>query len=455
MKTIYKNLLCGLCGLIFFSACEEKDERTVFSHSTPVIENAALSALTQSDAIVAGDSVEFTAVVSDPTTPLSTIEVQIVMNDRLVVKEKLRTKDQNATVKAKYKIPFYADLEDGTYPEVHLKLENVEGDVTEMTLPNEKNVKVNRPVFGSKLYLVDEIEDKVYELNKASGSAYDYELPVGSYGKSKHFRIAEKLESDGKTIDYSGFVWAKVNDQLEIVYDQQNSAMTIEDPLILDIQQIHFNVQSFAYTFDANWYEAMTIGGQEFATSTEYSGYLKVEIALTQGEEYKISGFSNLQTVLNPDFFTYISNSKARFEGLTGTYSLYYKPTTGFMYVEQASTVYPDAMWICGTGLGFPQTTYASTTKWDWTQPADYVFCRKISNGVFQGTFYAASTYDMKFFHQRTWGGEELSSNYTVSPASLISATSGGNLGSPAGFTAGVYKVVIDVNAKTITMTKN
>jgi hypothetical protein len=129
------------------------------------------------------------------------------------------------------------------------------------------------------------------------------------------------------------------------------------------------------------------------------------------------------------------------------------------MFVEQADAIYPDAMWICGTGLGFPKPAYAATIKWDWTQPTDYIFCKKVSDGVFEATFYAGSTYDMKFFHQRTWGGEERSDDgYTLSPANMIigggGATPNGNCASPTGFTAGVYKVKLDMNAKTITMEK-
>jgi hypothetical protein len=111
-------------------------------------------------------------------------------------------------------------------------------------------------------------------------------------------------------------------------------------------------------------------------------------------------------------------------------------------------------LWLDGTGLGFPGAPYKTTTSWNWNKPEDYVFCRKISDGIFQATFYAES-FDMKFFHQRMWGGEENSEMYTLTPASLIK-TGVDNQGQPNGnwvagadVIPGVYRVTININDHT------
>jgi hypothetical protein len=311
MKSIFRNIILGMIAVVLFPSCEEEDERVHYPHSTPVIEDARITSLNDGTTIIAGDSVEFTAAVSDPVTPLSTIEVKIIINDRLVAKEKLRTKDKHTTVSAKYKVPFYPELTNGTYPEVYLTLENVEGDVTELKLADEKNVLVSRPVFGEKLFMVNEQTETVVEMNKVSGSEFDYQIPLGSYGKSTSFKIAEKLLPDGKSIDYSGFVWGEVNDYLAIIDGEQGSSMIVDNPLIVDIHQIRFNVYSFEYELDAEWYAPMTIAGVEFQTATNYSGYTTVEIALTNGSEYVFSGFNDLDKALNPDFFEQVSGTKA------------------------------------------------------------------------------------------------------------------------------------------------
>ena len=87
MKSIYKAIMCGLCSCILLASCEEEDTRKVFPHSTPVIESAAINPSTFSY----GDSVTITAKVSDPTTPLSTLEMKMIVNDVLVAQQSIRT----------------------------------------------------------------------------------------------------------------------------------------------------------------------------------------------------------------------------------------------------------------------------------------------------------------------------------------------------------------------------
>ncbi|MCD7971597.1 MAG: DUF5016 domain-containing protein [Candidatus Azobacteroides sp.] len=457
MKNIYKFLVAGLILLV---SCSEDDlERVYYPHSQPIIEEASLTSLSGENQVIAGDSVLFTAKVSDPVTPLSTLEVTFVIQDRLVLKEKIRTTDLQSEISAKFQIPFYANLEDGTVPEVFLTLENVEGDKTEATLSEENNIQINKPSFGNRLYFVMQ-NGTVYTANRVLGSQSEYQTPKLNLAETSiRFKIAEKITSDNE-IDYSGFVWGDANDQLAII-EEDGNFYQYTDPLIITINQFKFDVYSFDFTVDAERYNPIIVSGVELEAETlDGNSYMSANIGFSTDQEVEFSGIDNLSDALNPDFFEYISDTKAKFLGLSGSYKILYNTNTGFIYVEQSDAVYPNALWICGTGIGFAQPPYSTTTSWNWSKPEDYRFCRKISDGVFQVTFYA-DDFDMKFFHQRMWGNddgseEENSSGYTITPTTLMKAGANdagepnGNFVAGDAFTAGVYRVVINVNDKTI-----
>lgn len=448
MKKIHIILFVIVAAL---TACTEVEyKRKHYPDSQPVIEEVSIKpVLGEGNTVNTGDSIEVSAVVSDPLIPLSTLEIQIIVQDRLVGNEKIRTKDQHATPAAKFRIPFYANMPDNIHPEIYLRLENVEGNAAELTIPDNRNVTIKRPAFGDKLYFV--MEDKtVYTANRQIGSTTDYATSKLNIESTKvRFRIAEKITQDNQ-IDYSGYVWGYKNGELTTI-EEGEDLYEYSDPLITKINRFRFNIFSFGFDVDADRVDPVSVNGRRLEKETiSNTTYMTLTLALTEGAEVVFSGIGDLGKALNPDFFSNISGNKATFTGLTGSYKLLQNPTTGFVHIQQPEATYPNALWICGEGLGFAAEPYSTSTRWGWDKPEDYIFCRKISDGVFQTTFYTQSSFNMKFYHINTWDkGEELSSDYTLSPANLLQKSSDGNWVSGTGVTSGVYRVTINVNDKT------
>ncbi|MCL1944015.1 MAG: hypothetical protein FWF54_10780 [Candidatus Azobacteroides sp.] len=436
-----------------FWACSEDELRTRFPESVPVIESADLSSGNEADpsAIVFGDSVLVTAALSDPKTPLSTLEVEIVVNDNLIERQQIRTQGYNCIIARKFKVPLVAFADDNMDVEAYLTLTNVEGNTVTQTIKNK--VHADRPGFPNRMYMVMQ-DGTIYNLSKKLGSQIEFQSSrMNLSGNNIKFKLAEKITGNNE-IDYSGIVWGNVNGALAVCAEE-DGFYEYTDPLILTMRQFLFNVYSFDFEIDAERLAPVTINGRQMGVETmDGNTYLSSLIAFTLDQELEFSGIADLQNTLNPDFFACTSGNNARFLGLPGTYKLLYNNAEGFMYVEQTDALYPDALWLDGTGLGFPGAPYKTTTSWNWNKPEDYVFCRKISDGIFQATFYAES-FDMKFFHQRMWGGEENSEMYTLTPASLIK-TGVDNQGQPNGnwvagadVIPGVYRVIININDHT------
>ncbi|MDR0798141.1 MAG: DUF5016 domain-containing protein [Dysgonamonadaceae bacterium] len=442
---------------LLIAACEEKDSRTHFPDSTPVIESATIRS-TQAEnpsVIVFGDSIVLNAVLSDAKTPLSTLRVEIIVNDNLVKRTEIRTPGNSCSISEKYRIPLVANAADNTDVEVYLKLTNVEGNTTEKALTAQVSAK--RPAsFGNSIYFVFQ-DGTVLKANKALGVANEYQSVKTNIEKNNiSFKIAQKLTADNQ-IDYSGFVWGNVNGELAVC-SESDPDFEYRDALIVAFKQLFFNVYSFEFSIDADRLKPLQIDGIQLGSENlDGVDFMTLTKAFTKNAEVTFSGFEDLTQALLPDFFEITAGDKAKFLGLSGSYKFLYNMATGFLYVEQPEAVYPDALWLDGSGMGFPSEPYAMTTSWNWNKPEDYIFCRKMADGEFQATFYTEK-FDMKFFHQRMWGGEENSADYTLTPAGLL-LPGEDNQGKPNGnwisgpdIVPGVYRVSINLNDKTTTV---
>lgn len=135
---------------------------------------------------------------------------------------------------------------------------------------------------------------------------------------------------------------------------------------------------------------------------------------------------------------------------------------------EQGITVFPN--------LGQQEierlTKQAEFFVWenDLQVELEYRFCRKVSEGVFETVFFAEHqvdptaaepwrlTFGVKFMHQRTWGNEEGSQNYTMPNSYLYSPSPNdkGNFNGTDDFAnlPGIYRFTINMNNKTTSFVK-
>lgn len=472
MKNIIKLTIFGLLGL-FVTSCQQEDLRVHYPASKPVFDSINVP---ETD-IVYGDSITLNVGVSDPLTPLSTLEIKVVVNDELIASETIRTKGNQATYHQRYGIPFVARMPDNAEVEIHLSSINVEGTTTDTVYVN---TIAKRPVI-TDLYLVVPLKSPI-KMELTDAQNYIYTADNLSLENTVTFRLATKLKY-GISIDWTGLVFGQVGDGIGLI-DANGSPITLSDATLIGYKKITVDLFNFtvkgegdplqpATEMDISTFGTVSLSSTDHLNVTTKEDWKTKKMYLGNGTEMTISGIqtTNLANNLAPDFFEVTGTNTAKFLGETGLYTVYFLPRLNFVFVEQPDAVYPDAMWLCGVGFGPARTPYVKTSSWNWNTPLEYQFCRKVSDGVYQATFYALHQIDdtaeepwrlmfsVKFFHQRMWGGEEDARTYTLNVNGLLFAPTESDQGNFAGTDAfkdkpGIYRLTIDVNNKTANFEK-
>ena len=463
MKNIHYIII--ILALVFASSCQDSEFRTHYPESFP-----SLTASVAENSIQYGDSITLTADVSD-TNPLSTLEVKIAVSNRLIISESIRTKGNTASITKKYHIPFGVGMPDKEKVKVYLTAINVEGFKTEMLIDNTIG---NRPEIQN-LYLIPStitsgLPTKELILTDSENLIYSVSgiefLQILCY-------VASKKTAFGR-VDWSGVVFGTKSGEITLV-EQGEDPILVEDESLVNISSCTFDAINFRLDVAGKPFEPLTFLDVNVDLTLSPSSLLgsdakqfRSTLYFGQDVEVSFTGIANLSNGLAPDYFEITGENKAKFLGETGMYKAYYHIAGDYLYIEPMPTVeFPDALWICGMGMGRPSQPYAITTSWNWNTPLDYVPCRKISNGVYQATVYLENedntegtgfgTCNFKFFHYRGWDhGEESSIAYTIG-SPLKSSAEAGNVGNWRGSDVpfkGVYRITLDVNAKTTEIVK-
>lgn len=455
MKSIYKTIFFGLLTCIFLISCEEEDKRTVFPHSTPVIESASINP----SAFTYGDSVTITAKVSDPSTPLSTLEMKMVVNDVLVAQQSIRTPGMSAEVSSKFRVAYASELPENANVEVLLTLINVEGDKTQGTI---QNVKGKRKYYD-KLYLVLE-NGEIITLTPESANSDKYVSPdLLIKANNVRYRIAEKL-TDEDLIDFTGDVWGTQNDVVQIIDETGDYILTTS----ADVDYIT------GITFDNYWFTT-TLAGDKYNpndlvldnfTDVTASGedFKKLSRTFEKNQVINLFGdLADLNVVFTLDYFERINADQVKFIGDAGSYDLYYSETRKIAVIDPVDREYPNVLLAAGVGLGHPSKVRPeSHTAWDFNAPLQAIVFRKVAADIYQATVYfdvkntnpEDLSPNFKFFENRGWANEKKSTDYTM-PSILAKDTdwskTDGNWYPSATAVAGNYKITINLATKVVT----
>lgn len=247
MKTINKILVVVFTGLLMLS-CEAKDYNAPDTWpewpalSVPTIENAVLTGLTGQTEITAGDLVKFTAHISDEANDLVSYELKILFGDKVLVQKEEQISGRSFDIDIQTKIPLSPGLQNGERPVITIKVVNaLASSFTEITLDDEHNVIVNRPVID-KLYIVDDLGN-VFELNKV-GTSELFQTSDDLTGLGNSFKIAEKIKNENQ-IDYAGLVWGVKDNQVLVIESDSDPSITVGVPANNSVQSISFNISTF------------------------------------------------------------------------------------------------------------------------------------------------------------------------------------------------------------------
>jgi len=467
MKTIQQKIhmrrfipiIPALIAIVMVS-CRPDQHLVTYPKSYPTIEIAEETP----DLITYGDSIAISVTVSDKT-PLSTLEVTVAVNNDVVTTETIRTKGESATVDRKYGVPFVPNRPDNEPVKVYLSSINVDGWTTDTIL---STTIAKRPVI-KEIWVVP-TTGKSYKLILSDTANLIYFGEGMQYGNSITYRLATKVDKFFK-VDWSGLVFGKVGDGIGLI-DQSGEPLTSTDATLVGISNITFDALNFTVTVGGKLLEPVTtldINNDLVTMVMASKNFMGGNVYFGQNIDVTFTGLTNLANSLPPDYFEVTGANTATFLGPTAIYKAYYYIDGAYLYVEpQPDVIYPDAMWVCGTGFGRPSMPYETTSSWNWNTPFDYAPCRLMSTGVYQLTIYGSNsdpeadgygTFDFKFFYKRGWwdAAHEIdAAQYTLTPP-FFGRTDPGNTGNVNGGSTtfdGVFRITLNMNDKTITLVK-
>lgn len=447
MKSIYKAIICGLCACTLLTSCEEEDTRKVFPHSTPVIESAAINPST----FTYGDSVTITAKVSDPVTPLSTLEMKMIVNDVLVAQQTIRTAGNSTEVSSKFKVAYTSELPDNADVEVILTLINTEGDETAGSIQGVKGLRT----YYDKLYLVLD-DGQVFPITPDAADPDKYSSSeIMIKANSLRYRIAEKIDSENQ-IDFTGRVWGYSNNMIQLV-DESGDYITTTTSADY-ITEIIFDNYMFTTTLSGGNYNPNDLVIDNFGEVTASGeAFMKLSRSFEKNQEVNLfDELASTDIVYDLNYFERTTDDKVKFIGDAGSYDLYYSETRKVVIVDPSDREYPNVLLAAGEGLGYPSKVKPEAhTAWDFNAPLQAIIFRKVATDTYQAVVYFdASKANFKPFENRGWGNEKKSSDYTM--PSIIArdidlGKNDGNWYAAEGAVSGNYKITINLATKVVT----
>lgn len=461
----------------FIVSCQEQQLMVTYPDSTPQIDTVIVTE-TQ---ITYGDSIHVKVAVSDNVAPLSTLLLRVVVNNEVVATETIRTKDNAASIKRTYRVPFVANRPDNAAVKIYLTETNVSGFVKDSIVsttiakrPLNKNPD-GTPILVTDYYVVPDFgQGTSAKLVLSNADSLTYKATGLLYANSVSFKIATKLDKF-KRIDWTGMVFGKVGTGIGLI-NSTGESFTVSDGTLVGISVFTFNALQFTTKISGKPLLPVTtldvIADLPLnpATLINFTGFRGGNIYFGENVEVTFSGITgSLANNISPDYFEVTGTNKAKFLGKTGLYKAYFLVASNYLYIEpQPEALYPEVLWVDGTGFGRPSTPYVATASWNWNSPLDYYPCRLISSGIYQVTMYCKNTpntdplnlyggLDFKFFHKRGWwdGHEEWAINYTVTPPFLGPDLVKGNMKVLSTTVVdGIYRFTLNQNDKTIKAVK-
>ena len=469
-----KKYIYIVMAVLVLAACQPEHFRTVYPAGQP-----QMTALLLTDTVLYGtDSLSFAVEITEKSTPLSQLQVKVMVGMRVVATDLLRTKDYHYENQLQYAIPFGPNMPEGEDVKVYLTATNVEGTATNLILTGCVG---HRPAMETMYVMPPTIQyggigkgrQMTYDSDQGAFVAYNLKWP-----KSIQCLLAVTGTKFGR-IDWSTPVFGMLNDELTLITQEQfnadeASAIILENDNFETIDTIVFNPVTFEVRIGGKI--AMPVSAVDIdkdladepsyiASSSARKDYKGAKIFFDQDSEVEITGVVDLSKAYNPDWMEYLGGNKVKFLGEKGMYYLSYKVAEDYLVVESLyELTEPDVMYLCGVGMGQPSWDPHATSGWGFDSPNQNFVGRLVAPKTYQFTVYMLNdtentdhpgfgSVNFKFFHQHGWGGEESSLDYTQSGLNIVSSNEESNVGnwwsSSDPLFEGVYRITLDKNTMT------
>ena len=429
LKYIALSLLAAACT----TACKDDPELL----TTDV--GPEMTAVSSDASGVFGGKVGFEATMTDRYA-LSTLKAQIFFDDEMVAEEVIRTKE-NGTYSGTVTLPFYKNVPDG---EATLRLvgQNVRFGQTFV----ERPLAASRPKPDHLVFVLGEQEYRM----EPTGVDYEYAVTADFPQKPQGYITTPDLDGQGSvvTFGYSSEQGGIVSDSTEPIPFANSNAGEFT---------VTFNLKSF----EGSPFIKLLFNDAEM-TMVDNDNY-SIVTTLTQNQTYTLTGVSDFAGWdIDRDFFERAdaSNPEAlTFLPMSGMYKVTANFKHSYLRIEamksatELATLNEDgsgAIWAIG-GMSVGKPTLKNAASWS---PEQGGMClARVADKKYQLTFVAgvsidASSFDFKFFHQKTWGGEFGGDDLSTA-SDLVKISDSGNLGLAEGKTldlGGIYRFTVDIS---------
>ncbi|MDR0507314.1 MAG: DUF5016 domain-containing protein [Dysgonamonadaceae bacterium] len=389
MKILKLFIMVILAGIIV-SCSEDENNSTV---SIPVIESLNI----QENTIQLGDSIYFDAKLTDAACPLSTLEVELTLNNVVLNRKSIRTKGNSVKLEnTSLFVPFLPNIATGDEFKVNFTLINVDGNETK----EQKTIRAVRPDLPETLYLV--LSDKsVIELYANPEDPYIYKSTESNYPSMFSAKIATSED-----LAEAEYIWnAGANDNTAAIGDRfgSDAKFSYNDWMV---KKIIFD--AFSFTFDKEGSNLVVkINDIRLVASGDY---LYTNIELIKGNEYEIQGIENLQQAYNRDFFEYNQGTgKCKFIGESGKWDVYYSLAYNYLWINRMSDIAPAAYWIIGAGLSSAPRWHTdfNSLGWSLNDVKQIAYMRSLGSGKYQACVYLSEQvawgFDIQISGNRGW----------------------------------------------------
>ena len=466
-----KKYLTIVMAALLMAACQPEHFREVYPEGSPDLKATLLI-----ESVLFGtDSVAFRVTIDETKTPLSQLQVKVMVGLRVVATELLRTKDYHFEAELKYAVPFGPNMPEGEDVKIYLTATNIEGTATNLILTGCTG---RRPAIETMYIMPPTVQyaaigkgkQMTWDADKEAFVAYDLKYP-----KSIECLLAVTGTKFGR-VDWNTPVFGMVNDVLQLITKEQfeseeASSIILEDDNFETIDTIIFNPLTFDVYIGGKIAEPVTAidvmvdlaeEPSYISSSAAKKEYRGAKIFFDKNSEVEITGVVDLEKAYNLDWMEYLGGNKIKFLGEKGQYYVSYKVAEDYLVVEPLyDTTEPDVMYLCGVGMGQPSWSPKATSGWGFDSPNQNFVARTIAPKTYQFTVYMLNdaentdhpgfgSVNFKFFHQHGWGGEETSTDYTQQGLNIVSSTEESNVGnwwsSASPLFEGIYRITLDKN---------
>lgn len=387
---------------------------------------------------VYGGKVNFEVTMTDRYA-LSTLKAQVFFDDEMVAEEVIRTKE-DGTYSGSVTLPFYKNIPDGDAT-LRLVGQNVRFGTTTV----ERSLAVSRP---KPAYLTFVLGDAEYRM-EPTGNDYEYAVTDDFPQKPQGYIATPELDASGSVVTFG--------------YDSESGGVVADSTDAIPFA--NSNAGEFTITFNLLTFEGSPfiklLFGETEMTMVDNDNY-SIVTTLTKDRTYTLTGVSDFADWdVDRDFFERADASDPEtltFLPMTGMYKVTANFKHSYLRIEamksatELATLGDDgsgAIWAIG-GMDVGKPTLKNAASWS---PEDGGMClARVADKKYQLTLVAgislnASSFDFKFFHQKTWGGEFGGDDITTA-SDIVKISDSGNLGLAEGKTldlGGIYRFTVDI----------